>query len=243
MNQAHREAAAAFRQYVEHANRLHDRYVDDKELRVDYDRFIELQTAYFLPKYEDLRNRPGFDAAIDFVVSDLTGTGIAERDRDLERVAGFMSRTLPTRALEALALAMELNAKLLEMNLAIAEHLRPALRAGGPITEREYCLASRRAATFDDCRALIAITRRAGESLDRFAHLPLIGGLLRSMRIPARVAGFGDLQAFLEKGFDTFHAVPDVVEFLDVMETRMTRIFRRVFDEAPEALGTTPVEF
>jgi hypothetical protein len=243
MSESHRELAAALRRHIAHANRLHQQYLDDPRLFADYERFIDLQMAYFLPRYDDLRKRPGYDAAIDFVVSDLTGTGIAERDRDLERVAGFMTRTLPTRALEALTVAMELNARLLEMNLGIAANLRDALRSGEAISERDYCLASRSAATFEDCRTLIGMTRRAGQSLDRFAHLPLIRGLLHSMRIPARLAGFGDLQAFLEKGFDTFHEVPDIVRFLDDMEERMNGIFSRVFELDADQLDTAAIDF
>lgn len=241
MSQRHRESAAALRQHIADANRLHRRYVDDPDFRADYERFIALQTDYFLPQYDDLRDRPGYDAAIDFVVSELTGTGIANRDRDLERVAGFMSHTLPTRALEALTLAMELNAGILDMNLDIAANLRAPLRAGEPVSERQYCLASRKATTFDRCAELIAMTRLAGQALDRFAHLPLIRSISRSMRVPARLAGFGDLQDFLDDGLEIFLGVPDVNEFLDVMEARMTRIFRRVFEADPAELASSPI--
>ena len=102
MTPGHSESAAALREQISAANRLHHLYLDDPVFLRVYERFVLVQLAYFLQQYDDLRDRPGFDAAIDFVVSDLTGTGTASRDHDLERVAGVMSRTLHGKALEAL---------------------------------------------------------------------------------------------------------------------------------------------
>lgn len=242
MSHEHRQSAAALRQPIAAANRLHHRYIRDRTFYKVYRQFIDLQLAYFLPLYDDLRDRPGYDAAIDFVVSDLTGTGIANRDRDLERVAGIMARTLPSKAIDAVILAMDLNARILAINIDIASSLRDKLLAGTDISERDYCLASRKATKFSEFRTLITMSRQAGEALDHFAHLPLIRGIAHSMRIPARLAGFGDLQSFLEKGLDTFLGVPDVDEFLDIMEDRMTDIFRRVLEAAAKQLSTGAID-
>ncbi|MEL7298582.1 MAG: hypothetical protein AAGJ86_13040, partial [Pseudomonadota bacterium] len=191
--------------------------------------FISLQLAYFMPFYEDLKDRHGYADAIDFVVSDLTGTGIANRDRELERVANLMTRFLPTGALDALALAMTLNARILEINLGIANQLKNTLSAGETITEREYCAASRKVASMSDFHELIGMTRQAGETLAGIVRLPMIRSLLRTMRMPARLAGVVDLHLFLERGFDTFTGLDDVDGFLDTMQSRMSEVFWRVF--------------
>lgn len=242
MSREHSESAAALREQISAANSLHRRYLDDPVFLRVYERFVQLQLAYFLPQYDDLRGRPGFDAAIDFVVTDLTGTGTAKRDHDLERVAGVMSRSLPTRALEALVIAMRLNTRILAINVDIAALLADKLRAGAGISERDYCLASRQATSFAEFKSLIAMSREAGRALDRFAHLPFVRGISRSMRMPARLAGFGDLQAFLEKGLDTFLGVADVEEFLDLMEARITAVFRRVLEADPDLLDTSIID-
>ena len=242
MSHEHSKLAAALREKIRAANRLHRRYLDDAEFLRLYEHFTEIQTAYFLPQYDDLRDRPGYDAAIDFVVSDLLGTGTASRDRDLERVAGVMSRTLPGKALEALTLAIGLNTRVLAINVDIATALSDRLRTGEPISEKDYCLANRQVTTFAEFETLIAMSREAGNALDRFAHLPFIRGIAHSMRIPARLAGFGDLQDFLETGLDTFLGVADVDEFLDVMELRMTEVFHRILVADPDLLDTAPIE-
>lgn len=235
------QAARALRHYTRKSNDLHQGYLGDEERLGSYERLVEVQLGYFLPRYDDLRDRPGYDAAIDFVVADLTGSGIADRDRELNKVVPVMSRMLPERALAVLAMAMELNARILEINLDIEAVLHEQLVRGGDITERDYCLASREASSFDEFRALVGMTRRAGEALAHIVEMPMIRSLMRSMRLPARLAGFGDLQAFLEKGFHTFVAVPDVPEFLDVMEHRMTKVFYRVFEASESDLHAGPI--
>ena len=241
MSEKHKKAAARLRRHIDECNQLHQRYLEDPEILRVYERFVELQLGYFLPQYSDLLDRPGYEEAVHFVVSDLTGPGIASRDRDLARVQPIMSRFLPAGALDALALAMQLNKRVLAINLQIARELQDALVAGELVSEQSYCLASRSVSSFAECEELIAMTRQAGEQLNRFAHLPMIRTLLHSMKIPARLGGVGDLHAFLEKGLDTFLGVPDVDEFLDVMEERMTRIFHRVFVEDLADLDEAPL--
>ena len=227
------KAAEALRRFVADSNALHLQYLNDREALDAYKAFVDLQLGYFLPRYDDLRDRPGYDDAINFVVADLTGPGIADRDRELEKVVPVMTRLLPDKALRALALAMELNARVLAINLGIERELHELIVAG-TVSERDYCLATRRVSTFEESQELVAMTRSAGESLEHIIRVPMIGVLLRSMRTPARLAGVADLQVFLEKGFRTVTAVDDVHEFLGIMEQRMTDVFRHVF-EAPAA--------
>lgn len=231
MSVRHKKAAASLRQHLEESNRLHGLYAEDREFRRTYEKFVGLQLAYFLPQYRDLCDRPGYEQAVNFVITDLSGTAIASRDRDLARVEPLMSRVLPNKALESLALAMELNSRVLGINIEIARCLAEDIDAGRPVSERSYCRASRQVASFADCRELIRLTRRAGESLDRFARAPMVHSLLRSMALPAKAAGLGDLHAFLDKGLRTFVGVRDIDRFLDVMEERMTAVFFRVFAE------------
>lgn len=234
-------AAAHLREQVASSNALHHRYLDDPEQLDKYAYFIRVQLGYFLPQYDDLRDRRGYSGAIDFVVSDLTGPGIADRDRELEKVVPVMTKFLPGRALTALALAMELNARILTINLGIADALDDALESRAPISERDYCLATRAVTDLAEFRELIGMTREAGESLARIVRVPMIRSLLRSMRLPARMAGVSDLQAFLEKGFDRFVAVEDVDEFLHTVEARMGDIFTRVFERPVAQLSQMPI--
>lgn len=46
----------------------------------------------------------------------------------------------------------------------------------------------------------------------------------------------------LKKGLDTFLAVADDDEFLDIIEDRMTAVFKRVLEADPDRLDTTVIE-
>ena len=52
----------------------------------------------------------------------------------------------------------------------------------------------------------------------------MIRGALTMMRGPARVAGLGDLQAFLERGFSAFRRMDGAATFLATIHQRETAL-------------------
>ncbi|MFQ5982048.1 MAG: hypothetical protein ACE5KS_01610 [Woeseiaceae bacterium] len=229
-------AADDLHEYTDRSNALHQEYRVDPELLAKYQRLIAVQLDYLLPFYEDLRKSPDYSAAVDFVISDLTGVGISQRDHDIARVVPIMCKMLPEKALQTVASAMQLNARVLDINLSICRELYKESPIDADISEADYCSACRRASTLDECLELIRLTGEVGQRLDHVVRIPMIGLTLRAMRRPARVAGFGALQEFLEKGYTTFVALEDVDEFLDDITRRMTEVFTRIYTEPLENL-------
>jgi len=229
MSHRHKSAAEALRKYTMRSNELHRQYLDEPWLSRRYERFIRAQRDYLLPFYDDLRAKPGYSAAIDFVVTDLTGAGIGRRDYDLSRVLPIMTRMLPTRALQSLASAMELNARVLELNLAICQRVFARHGIDDEISEYDYCVSARDVSELDDCLWVVKMTRSAGDDLQRITRIPMIRATLRAMRSPAKAMGFSALQGFLESGYTIFTALPDADQFLDDIEGRMTEVFTRIY--------------
>ena len=235
MSRSARELAAAhFRRYMQRSNELHGSYLDTPGQMQQYDRFTEWQMEYLLAFFADLHDRPGYGEAIDFTMSDLAGVGISERDRDLERAAPAITRMLPTRALETIAAAAELNAGVLEVNLGIFRRLQVDGELPATITNRAYCVACREASTLDECLGLVHLATNLGGTLKTLVNVPLLGGLLWAMRGPAHAAGFGALQEFLEGGYTKFKAIPDIDHFLGEIDLRMTDVFTSIY--------TTPLD-
>ncbi len=224
-------AAKRLREYVERSNALHRTYLDDKELLDKYRHFVSWQLDYMLPFYEDLRTSDDYAAAVDFVVSDLTGIGISQRDHDIARIVPIMSKMLPEKALQTMASAMELNARVLEINLSICRALFEKRPIDAAVLESDYRSACRRASSLEECLELVHLIEDVGRSLDHVIRIPMIGVTLKAMRAPARLAGFGALQVFLEKGHTTFVALEDVDQFLDDITLRMTDVFTKIFTE------------
>jgi hypothetical protein len=207
-------AATELREYIQRSNAIHEEYLSDPALLEKYTRFVAWQTDYMLPFYDDLRTSAEFSGAVDFVVSDLTGIGVSERDHDIARIAPIMSKMLPDKALHTMAAAMRLNARVLEINLAICRALYKDKSADAAFSELAYCAASREAGNLGECLELIQLTISVGQSLEHVIRIPMIGPMLRAMRTPARMWGFAAMQAFLEKGYATFDALADVDRFL-----------------------------
>jgi len=229
-------AAKELREYTARSNAIHQEYLGDPELLERYERFVAWQLDYMLPFYEDLRASEDYAAAVDFVVSDLTGIGIYQRDQDLARVVPMMCKMLPDKALRSVATAMQLNTRVLDINLSICRELYKDVPVDADVSEAAYCSACRRASRLDECLELVHLTGEVGHNLDHVIHIPMIGLMLKAMRTPARLAGFGVLQRFLEKGYRTFVALEDVDQFLDDITHRMTEVFTQIFTEPVENL-------
>jgi hypothetical protein len=222
-------AASRFRQHIRRSNELHVEYLEDEHLLKNYDRFTNWQLEYLLPLFSDLHAREGYSEAIDFTVSDLAGISISDRDNDLERAATAITNFLPLQALETIATATEMNARILEANIGICRQLQVGDDLPDPITETNYCIACRKASSFDECVDIVHLVSGLGRTLKSLVKVPLIGLTLRAMRVPAYAAGFGALQEFLETGYLTFRQIPDIELFLAEIEQRAAEIFERMY--------------
>lgn len=231
--------AARLRKFAAQSQALHGRYLADRKLLERYGRFVRWQTAYMSSFYDDLRTQPGYSDALDFVITDLTGLGISQRDEDLARAVPIMVRMLPNKALGSLAAALELNATVLRINLEVCQRLFERIDAE-PICEAEFCAAYRNAATLKECLALARLTRQLGESLDKIVRIRALGFMLTAMQGPAHVAGFGALHNFLATGCERFQAIEDVPRFLDLMHGRMIQVLTRIFQAPMDSLSQEP---
>ncbi len=224
-----KNAAARFRRAISHSNELHSEYLDDSQMFESYDRFTRWQLDYMLPFFSDLLEPEGYEGAVDFIVSDLAGVGISDRDRDIERATPVIVRSLPGHALETAAAAVELNARVLEINLAICREMLVDGKLPAVIAENDYLAACREVSSYDECMGLVHLAVELGETLKKLTRVPLIGGLLRTMRKPAHAAGFGALQEFLETGFVTFRRISDIDRFLELLQQRMSQVFEYIY--------------
>ena len=224
-----KQAATKFRRAIARSNELHAEYLDDPGLYASYDRFTRWQLDYMLPFFSDLLEPEGYAEAVDFIVSDLAGVGVSERDREIERATPVIVRSLPAYPLETAAAAVELNARVLEINLGICRELRVGDELPPVISERDYFIACRSVSSYEECMDLVHLAADLGETLKRLVGVPLIGGLLRTMRKPAHAAGFGALQEFLETGYLTFRRISDIDRFLELLRERMDQVFERIY--------------
>ncbi|MDJ0759047.1 MAG: hypothetical protein QNJ19_06580 [Woeseiaceae bacterium] len=234
---ARKAAAAAFNEQMRLSNELHRSYIEDPRQLKQYDRFTEWQMEYLLTLFVDLHEQPGYGEAIDYTVSDLAGVGISDRDHDLERAAPIITRMLPQKALETIAAAARLNARVLDINLGIFKRLQVDGELPDEISERAYCVACRESSSLEECVGMVHLATELGATLKSLVKVPLLGAMLRAMHGPAHAAGFGALHGFLDDGYTNFKAIPDIDLFLNEIDARMTAFFETIFNAPLEELG------
>jgi hypothetical protein len=178
--------------------------------------------------HRDLLHDPSHRPAVEFFLSEIYGPqDTSVRDASVERIYPVIIRMLPERALHAIGLALELDALTEHLDDKLLDTL--ALDARSEITAAAYASAYRRCDNYALRKHQIELITRIGLHLAEIVRKPLVYEVLHAMRTPAHLAGFGELQRFLERGFDTFRRIPDPEKFVDLVERRETLILDRIY--------------
>jgi len=155
--------------------------------------------------HADLVASARFHDAAMFFLGDLYGPrDLGAHIEDIRRIVPIMAKTLPASGLATVARAVELNALSEELDGAMVEALAPA--AGG-IDSASYARAYFEVGRAEERRRQIDLIELLGGSLDALTHQRFVGAALKLMRKPAQMAGLGELQGFLERGYSAFHAM------------------------------------
>lgn len=166
--------------------------------------------------YASLRETPHFRPACDFFLNELYGdSDFAQRDHDVERIFPIMVRVLPSQVLGTVSRAVELNAVSHELDLSMVPHLPQ-----GQLTAADYANAYRAANNEDQRRYQLALILSLGRELAWVVQIPLMMKLLKMCRWPAKMAGLGALQGFLERGFSAFVELRGARPFLQAIRSR-----------------------
>ncbi len=176
--------------------------------------------------YADLLKAPRYRAAAQFFLEDLYGEkNFEQRDREALRIVPKLAKLLPDRAVETMALAVELD------ELSEMLDSRVAANVGLPLDDAGYARAYAAAGWRGERERQIEMVDRIGHALDRLARLPFLSGMLHVMRAPAEAAGLMHLHQFLTRGFDSFRAMRGAGEFLDIVRNRETALMREMFEQ------------
>jgi hypothetical protein len=195
------------------------------------------QQKRFARTHAGLLAHPRFGRAARFFLEELYGPqDFTQRDAQFSRIVPALVRLFPhdtVRTVESLAQVHVLSEQL---DTAMAIHLgdRPPARAS-------YVQAWQATGEAGARARQIALVMSVGQALDRHTRSFMLRASLKAMRGPARAAGMGALQAFLEGGFDAFGAMGGATEFLQAIETRENALAKRLFDPAALAAATGPV--
>jgi len=186
--------------------------------------------------YSDLLASERHRGACQFFLDEIYGThDLGPRDRQALTVVPKLARVLPAKAVEALALAVDLDLLSENLDARVASRLPAGVGesvsgAGGTgLCPAAYAAAYREAGTPEERERQIRLVSEIGGMLDGLARLPLIPTMIRLARGPAEAAGFSHLHRFLETGFQAFRRMGRAEEFLQIVAHRETTLNDRLF--------------
>jgi hypothetical protein len=198
------------------------------------------QHARFMLTYADLLAHARYGGAALFFLEDLYGPGdFTSRDDQFARIVPGLVRMFPRDIIGTVQSLGQLHALSERLDTAMAAAWRDMLKAeaqgsaGNLVVDGvHYGRCWRRVAGPAEREQQIALMLSVGQALEGYTRNPLLRTSLRLMRAPAQAAGLGALQAFLERGFDTFRAMGGATEFLAVIANRERALAAALFDGA-----------
>jgi hypothetical protein len=184
------------------------------------------QHRRFAHSYADLLRNPHYRSAAKFFLEELYGpTDFAKRDQQFERIVPALIRLFPSELISTVTALAELHSLSEQldtrMGLAMSD---PSVTPEGYVTA--WCSVGMR----ESRERQIQLTTTIGSALERYTRRRLLRATLHAMRRPASIAGLGDLQRFLETGFDTFSEIPDPGWFLGQVEKREQALLQQLFN-------------
>jgi hypothetical protein len=191
------------------------------------------QQQRFRHSYADLLADPRYRPAALYFLDELYGPeDFTRRDEQFARIVGPLVRLFPREILRTVERLAALHALSERLDSAMAQRA-----PSGDWTRVGYVQAWQAVDCAEERRQQIRLLLEVGSALDRLTRNAVLRHSLRAMRGPAKTAGLAELQAFLERGFDTFRQMRGADAFLALVEAREEALRLRLF--APDALAAT----
>lgn len=189
--------------------------------------------------YADLSAQARYAPATDFFLAELYGgRDMGARDAQLTRALPILEKTLPSRLRHALADAFRLQSLSLELDIALAETMEHQAIDRLDATAYQWIYPTVPRALREE---QIDLIYRLALELDRAVRLPLVMGLIRAMRGPAKAAGFAELQSFLERGLGAFGAMKGAQTFAETIRDREHQVMEKLYAGDPEPFALGPI--
>jgi hypothetical protein len=230
-----KDAAERLGHQLDRAAALRAATRDKPKLETARQRVRAWQSVRLARTHADLLASSRMGLAATFFLTDLyNAENLVKVGANVRRIVPTITKLLPATALETIVDAIELEALSEELDLAMATALAAK---SGEISAATYADAYRKVDRRSDRERQIQLIEDLGNSLDRLVHLPLVGTTLSLMHAPAQIAGLGDLQDFLQRGYKAFASMGGAGEFLRRIVDRERRLLEALFAGDDSRLG------
>jgi hypothetical protein len=229
------EVAQRLHHQLDLAAELRDSARAKPDVEAARERLRAWQAVRLARTHADLLASPRMGPAATFFLTDIYGANdLSVLAADVKRTVPVMTKLMPLAALETVADAIELHTLSEELDIAMVNALGSRIRK---LDAAAYGDAYRTVDRRGDRERQISLIEDLGQALGRLIGQPFVASALALMRKPAQLAGFGELQAFLERGHDAFRKIGDTKEFLDLIVSRERKLLKALFAGDDSLLG------
>jgi hypothetical protein len=198
----------------------------DAELASRVAAIKQFQHARFSRDYADLLTDKRYRAATQFFLEDLySPADFTDRDTQFGRVVPAMERMFPADVMHTVAQLAELHA----LTESLDQEMAQQVQVSAAVDDASYRAAWRTVGRSDARQRQLELLIAIGTSLDQHTRTSLLAVTLRLMRAPARAAGLGQLQSFLERGLAAFVAMRGAQHFLETIRANEQRTIAGLF--------------
>lgn len=193
----------------------------------------KFQAQRFQSTYADLLRSSTFGPAAHFFLAELySDKDFAQRDVQFGRIAGALQTLFPQQVVKTAVSLAQLHKLTEQLDHAMGYALLANRFSGDPHVD--YARAWNTVGRRHDRELQLETVLTVGAELERLTRHLGLRMTLRMMRGPAKAAGLGALQGFLEAGFDTFARMSGkgrhASEFLATIQTRETTLIASLFN-------------
>ncbi len=234
-----KSVAKRFRTLLEETSRLTRQRVEGGGLSKGQEALASWQCSRLAQTYKDLAEQKRYAKAVEFFLTDLYGPlDFSQRDDDIRRVYPLMVNVLSAEAIDSLAQGLELNSLSMSLDARMLDMLVQecgfdADNEPGALDYQMYAEAYRACDNYDERVRQIDLIVEVGENLEIVTRKRMILAAVKVARKPAQIAGFGELQSFIERGLAAFKTMGSANEFLATVHSREMRLLEAIYADKP----------
>ncbi len=241
------DATKIIRDAVKKVEQLRQSAASTPELSQAVSDIKAFQARRFNGTYFDLMQTEQYKPATLFFLEELySEKDYSDRDAQFSRIASTLDRLFPKQVVQTAVVLAQLHSLTEDLDLAMAQQwLMTADSEPSSRYVATWNAVGRRADRMAQLNGALAV----GQELVVLTHTPGLRMALKMMRRPAKLAGMGALQHFLELGFDTFAAMGNKSAksqsegtdfFLSTIKKRESALIDQLFD-APTATSVAKI--
>ena len=241
------DATKIIRDAVKKVEQLRQSAASTTELSQAVSDINAFQARRFNGTYFDLMQTEQYKPATLFFLEELySEKDYSDRDAQFSRIASTLDRLFPKQVVQTAVVLAQLHSLTEDLDLAMAQQwLMTADSEPSSRYVATWNAVGRRADRMAQLNGALAV----GQELVVLTRTPGLRMALKMMRRPAKLAGMGALQHFLELGFDTFAAMGNKSAksqsegtdfFLSTIKKRESALIDQLFD-APTATSVAKI--